>query len=218
MHIRPLDVMFAGVTGAGKSTTLNVFFQKTVAKVGDGVDPETMKTDSYQLNELFRVWDTPGLGDSVHKDEEHKKKIADLLDKTYSNHGTTYGFIDMAIVVIEGGKRDMGATYTLLNEVIIPHIQSDRIFVVINQADIAMKGQYWNHSTHTPEPPLVAFLEEQATSIQRRVQEATGVHIMKPVYYSAMYGWNVQAVLDFIVDHMPSERRAYMACAAGKKL
>lgn len=35
MGVRPLDVMMAGVTGAGKSTTLNAFFQKTVAKVGD---------------------------------------------------------------------------------------------------------------------------------------------------------------------------------------
>lgn len=28
MQIRPLDVMVTGVTGAGKSTTLNAFFRK----------------------------------------------------------------------------------------------------------------------------------------------------------------------------------------------
>ena len=36
--VQPLDVMVTGVTGAGKSTTLNTFFQKNVVKVGDGVD------------------------------------------------------------------------------------------------------------------------------------------------------------------------------------
>ena len=72
--IRPLDVMVTGVTGAGKSTTLNAFFQKTVAKVGDGVDPETMELDAYALNDYFRVWDTPGLGDGVEMDKIHKKK------------------------------------------------------------------------------------------------------------------------------------------------
>ena len=41
----PLDVMVTGATGAGKSSTLNSFFDKTVAKVGDGVDPETMELD-----------------------------------------------------------------------------------------------------------------------------------------------------------------------------
>lgn len=50
MNINWLDVMVTGVTGAGKSTTLNSFFQKTVAKVGDGVDPETMDIGCYTLN------------------------------------------------------------------------------------------------------------------------------------------------------------------------
>jgi hypothetical protein len=30
---------------------------------------------------------------------------------------------------------------------------------------------------------------------------------MKPVYYSAEYEWNVQSVFDFIIDHMPSQRK-----------
>ena len=50
----PLDVMVTGATGAGKSSTLNSFFDKAVAKVGDGVDPETMKLDSYRLTEQMR--------------------------------------------------------------------------------------------------------------------------------------------------------------------
>lgn len=33
MGIRPLDVMVTGVTGAGKSTTLNAFFQKMLLKL-----------------------------------------------------------------------------------------------------------------------------------------------------------------------------------------
>ena len=121
--IRPLDVMVTGVTGAGKSTTLNAFFQKTVAKVGDGVDPETMELDAYALNDYFRVWDTPGLGDGVEMDKIHKKKLVDLLYKTYSKDNQIYGFIDMVLVIIEGATRDMGSTYTLLNEVIVPNIQ-----------------------------------------------------------------------------------------------
>ena len=207
MNIRPLDVMVTGVTGAGKSTTLNAFFQKTVAKVGDGVDLGGRRIVKNELNDFFRVWDTPGLGDGVVIDQIHKKKMIDLLYKTYSVDNVSYGFIDMVLVIIEGANRDMGTTYTLLNEVIVPNIQTDRIFVIINQADVAMKGRHWNHSTRTPDPFLLAFLEEQALSVQKRVREATGLKIMKPVYYSAEYGWNVQAVFDFIIDHMPSERR-----------
>lgn len=48
------------------------FFKNIVAKVGDGVDPETMKLHPYELNDFFRVWDTPGLGDGVKIDQIHK--------------------------------------------------------------------------------------------------------------------------------------------------
>lgn len=116
-RFRPLDVMVTGVTGAGKSTTLNTIFKKNVATVGNGVDPETMDLDSYSLNDVFRLWDTPGLGDGVANDEIHKRKLVDLLYKTYSLDGNIYGWIDSAIVVLEGLNRDMGSTYTLLNEV-----------------------------------------------------------------------------------------------------
>jgi hypothetical protein len=208
--IRPLDVMVTGVTGAGKSTTLNAFFQKTVAKVGDGVDPETMELDAYALNDFFRVWDTPGLGDGVEKDKIHKKKLIDLLYKTYSVDNQIYGFIDMVLVIIEGATRDMGSTYTLLNEIIVPNIQKNRILVAINQADIAMKGFYWNNITKLPDSQLINFLNDKAISIKERVKEATGVDILTPVYYSAEYNWNVKAVFDFIIDHMPSEKRKFI--------
>ena len=210
MGVRPLDVMMAGVTGAGKSTTLNAFFQKIVAKVGDGVDPETMDLDAYMLNEFFRVWDTPGLGDGVENDRVHKKKMTDLLYKTYTYEDQLYGFIDLVMVVVEGSNRDMGTTYTLLNDVIVPNIQRERILVLINQADAAMKGHHWDYLSQRPDPVLMEFLEEQAVSIQKRVREATGITIVKPVYYSAEYGWNVDKVLDLIVDHMPRERRKLM--------
>ena len=93
-----------------------------MATVGNGVDPETMDLDSYSLNDVFRLWDTPGLGDGVANDEIHKRKLVDLLYKTYSLDGNIYGWIDSAIVVLEGLNRDMGSTYTLLNEVIVPNI------------------------------------------------------------------------------------------------
>jgi len=106
-RFRPLDVMVTGVTGAGKSTTLNTIFKKNVATVGNGVDPETMDLDSYSLNDVFRLWDTPGLGDGVANDEIHKRKLVDLLYKTYSLDGNIYGWIDSAIVVLEGLNRDI---------------------------------------------------------------------------------------------------------------
>ena len=202
----PLDIMVAGVTGAGKSTTLNSFFQKELAKVGDGVDPETMIVDSYRLSNQIRLWDTPGLGDSPAADRRHISKIVELLKKSWSNG--RYGIIDLALIILEGGSRDKMMTDILLNEVVIPNIPSNRILVAINQADFAMKGHHWNHETNTPDYKLLDFLNEKAASIQMRVKRDTGAVIPHPVFYSAKYGYNVDKLFDLIIDHIPRNRRS----------
>lgn len=203
----PLDVMVTGVTGAGKSTTLNSLFEKEVAKVGDGVDPETMELDSYRLNELIRFWDTPGLGDGVYADTIHSRKLVDLLYKTYVIDEKEYGFIDSVLIIIEGSNRDMGTTYKLLNDIIVPNFQSERIIVAINQADVAMKGRHWDFSRNKPDDVLINYLEEKTISIQNRVKEATGVTIKRPIYYSAQKGYNISKLFDLIIDNMPESRR-----------
>ena len=203
----PLDVMVTGVTGAGKSTTLNSLFEKEVAKVGDGVDPETMELDSYRLNKLIRFWDTPGLGDGVYADTIHSRKLVDLLYKTYVLDDNEYGFIDSVLIIIEGSNRDMGTTYKLLNDIIVPNFQSERIIVAINQADVAMKGRHWDFSRNKPDDVLINYLEEKTISIQNRVKEATGVTIKRPIYYSAQKRYNISKLFDLIIDNMPESRR-----------
>ncbi len=168
------DVLVTGVTGAGKSTTLNTIFQKEIAKVGRGVDPETMDLDSYRLNDYFRLWDTPGLGDGRQNDKDHCRSLINLL---YKDYGEKHGFIDLVLVILDGSSRDMGTTYRLLNEVVVPNFQKERIFIAINQADVAMKGRHWNYREGKPEQVLIDFLENKSTSVQERVFEATGIKI-----------------------------------------
>jgi len=42
-----LNVMFAGATGVGKSSTINAIFNMEIAKVGYNVDPETATIQKY---------------------------------------------------------------------------------------------------------------------------------------------------------------------------
>ena len=101
----------------------------------------------------------------------------------------------------------MGSTNKLLNEIIVPNFQRDRILVAVNQCDVAMKGRHWDSVYNRPDSTLKNFLDEQAESIQRRVYESTGVKIIKPVYYSGKYNYNVDKLMDLIIDNIPKCRR-----------
>lgn len=206
-RFRPLDVLVIGGTGAGKSSTINALFGKEVAKVGRTCDPETVNIDSMELNELLRFWDSPGLGDNIDSDKRYSRNLVDLLYKDYFLENNRYGLIDTVLVILDGSGRDMGTTYRLLNEVVAPNFQIDRILVAINQADMAMKGRHWDGRLNRPDSILYEFLEEKAESVQNRLVEATGTKVSRPVYYSAEREYNIEKLLDMVIDNMPKERR-----------
>lgn len=208
-----INLMITGATGCGKSSTINAMFNSSVAKVGTGVDPETMDIQKYELDNLV-LWDSPGLGDGKEKDIIHAKGITKKLNEIDSDGKP---LIDLVLVILEGGSRDLGTSYELINQVVIPNLgdnAKDRILVAINQADVAMKGRYWDHDNNKPMQELVNFLDEKAQSIKRRIKEATGVDV-EPIYYSAGYKekdteqkpWNLSKLLFFIVKNTKEEKR-----------
>ena len=206
----PLDVLLVGATGVGKSSTINALFGHRVAKVGTGCDPETQLVSSYKVKDYFRIHDSAGLGDGLANDERHAKNIIKELMTTVSVNGdssTPYGFIDMVMVILDGSGRDLGTTYQLLKNVILPVFDPKRVIVVINQADMAMKGRHWNYIHHRPELTLSNFLEDKSSSTQARIKEATGLAIHKPIYDSAEYNYNIDKIISHITQNLPRERR-----------
>jgi predicted GTPase len=208
-----VNLMITGATGCGKSSTINAMFNTDVAKVGIGVDPETMEIKKYELDNLI-LWDSPGLGDGKEKDIQHSKGIIFKLNE-HDSKGNP--LIDLVLVILDGGSRDLGTSYELINQVIIPNLgdnATDRILIAINQADVAMKGRYWDYEDNKPEPKLIEFLEAKVQSVKQRVKEATGVDV-EPIYYSAGYKddneaqnpWNLSKLLYFIVTNTPLEKR-----------
>lgn len=125
--------------------------------------------------------------------------------------------IDLVLVILDGSSRDLGTSYELINSVIIPNLgenKEKRILIAINQADMAMKGRYWNYEENKPEQQLVKFLEEKALSVKKRIKEGTGVEI-DPIYYCAGYKeegmeqkpYNLSKLLYYIIEYTPKEKR-----------
>lgn len=202
--------MITGATGSGKSSTINALSKSYISKVGNSVNPETMEISSFRLSNDLRFWDTPGLGDGIANDERHSKNIIDLLYKDYFVDNYKYGLIDVALVVVEGGIRDMGTVYKLLKNIVLPNFPKNRVIVAVNQADMAMKGQYWDKINNKPQEELINFLEDKAISIQNRIKNDTNIDIVKPIYYSAEYRYNIDVLLEKIIDCLPSEKRKFV--------
>lgn len=205
--LTPLDVALVGATGVGKSSTLNALFGSNVAEVGQGSQPQTQIVADYRVDQSLRLYDTAGFGDGKEADERHAKNLIALLKKTCTSNQQSYFLVDLVLVIVDGSSRDLGTSYRLLTDVILPNIEPSRVLVAINKADRAMSGRYWDFDRSRPQPKLVDFLEEQIQSIQCRICEATGLTIPKPVYYSADHEYHINQLFNMILYHLPKNRR-----------
>ncbi len=201
-----LHILIAGPTGVGKSSTINALFDTEVAEVGYGVDAQTTEIQEWKLDENLFLHDTPGLGDGAAKDLLYKQMIKEELDKKNSDGSAV---IDVALVIIDGSHRDMGTSIDLINETIIPNMaDKTRVLVAINQCDMADGGRGWNKKGNYPDKKLVQRLNEKTESVQRRIKESTGVDI-QPIYYSALYKYNISKLLSFIIKCTPIKKRFF---------
>jgi len=213
-----VNILLAGATGSGKSSTVNALFDMEVAKVGVGVDPETTDIEKYELDNLV-IWDTPGLGDGVENDARIRKQIIHKMSEMDDNGDP---LIDMAVVILDASSKDLGTSYDLINDVLIPSLEKDadkRILIGLNQSDIAMKGKHWDHEKNEPDAVLKEFLEKKAESVRSRIKEATGLDI-RPICYCAGYKeeggeqcrpYNLTKLLYYIVNSIPKDKRLALA-------
>lgn len=210
-QLYPLDVLLVGATGTGKSSTINALFGRKVTEVGTGAEPTTQDVSQHTVAQYLRLHDCAGLGDSPAKDVRHSRKIRALLREKFTK---SLYLIDMAVVVLDGSSRDLGTAYDVLQNVVLRDLHPSRVVVAINRADLAMKNRGWDALAKRPDAHLLDYLNDQALQVQKRLTTATGHHITKPVFYSALHGYNLDALLNHFIAHVPRQRRSELSAAA----
>ena len=192
-----VNIMITGSTGSGKSSTINALFSEngviitnyddksdgSMVEVGHGFMPKTMIVEKRDWGNLV-LWDTPGLGDGVEKDEAHKANIIKKLTELDENGKP---LIDLVLVVISSTSKDLATTYELINNVIIPNLGDGgekRLLVAINKADAALGGYGWDDKNNAPGERLKEELHSITEGVRGRIKEGSGVNV-SPIYYCA---------------------------------
>ncbi|MBO5177318.1 MAG: 50S ribosome-binding GTPase [Lachnospiraceae bacterium] len=176
------NIMLVGGTGYGKSSTINALCNTPVAAVAALEEPETKEIRKYETDNMV-LWDTPGIGSSVEEDSKNIEALKSML-REKDEAGNL--LIAQVVLVMDAGSRDMGTSFELLNDVIVPNLgdnRKDRILVALNRCD-AVKPRNWNYEANEPDEVLKQFLEEKAESVKTRISESIGIDV-EVIYYCA---------------------------------
>lgn len=208
-----VNILIIGGTGVGKSSTINAVFKGNVASVGTKANPETMEITNFKIDDNITIWDSPGLGDGI-KDEQHKEKIFNLLDRKDDKNNR---LIDCVLVVINANSKDLGTTYELISNILIKKLGHDeaqeKLIIGINKADEAIHSRYWDTKNHVPSKKQKEFLDDKVEDIKTRIFESTNVQL-EPIYYVAGYNdenfkdpsWNIDNLMIHILKSVPKKK------------
>ena len=105
-------LLIIGITGAGKSSLCNFFFQEEIFDTDTGIISVTEKSTahSHSLKGKSTLFiDTPGFSDDYETNEEHMNEMAEAL--LYAQNG-----VSAIVICINGGSRFDTASASLIRE------------------------------------------------------------------------------------------------------
>ena len=183
-----------GVTGVGKSSLCNALFGGDVAAISD-VAACTRSPQEILIGENGRglcLVDVPGVGERIERDEEYFALYKSLMPE-----------LDLVIWVIKADDRAYAVAERAYKEIVKPHAKRCPTLFVVNQVDKINPVREWDDEKNCPG-------EKQLANIQVKVNEiikAFDVSTERIQTVSAEAKYNLEAVMDAIVDILPKEKK-----------
>ncbi|KXF82627.1 GTPase [Enterovibrio coralii] len=207
----PLNVMFAGPQGVGKTATIKAMFGEAFTASGE-LDVTTGIL-RYQAGELV-VWDYPGLSGNKDHDKLLEMQIGATLSE---NDADGNPLIDMVVVVMDAAERNLNDGYRLITEVIVPALGSEfdnRLVVALNKIDVASYAYDWDFVMDSPSPEVEIWPESTATLLRHCLLDESGLEIA-PVCIAAELTrqgestrpFNLMKLMAAMLEKLPAEKK-----------
>jgi predicted GTPase len=197
----PPTVGVIGVSGVGKSSTVNALFKTSLAishtvactKRFTEVDLAIQFKSGHakDLPASLRICDAPGLGEDIRRDPEYLQMYVETLPTC-----------DAIIWVTAARNRAISLDQQYLQALTQFH---DRIVVGINQIDL-VDPMDWNRNTGLPSPAQQQNIEEICADRAERFASVIGRKV-SVVPYSAETKFNLEELFGRMIDACPEKRR-----------
>lgn len=196
----PPTIGLIGVSGVGKSSTINSLF-KTTLPTSDTVacTKEFENVDlglEFQQGELkhqktaLRVFDAPGLGEDVAMDEQYLQMYKQFLPQC-----------DVILWVMSARNRAIALDQHYLQQLSEFH---HKIVFGINQVDI-IEPINWNGDFNIPSTSQEDKMKEILSDRKTRLQNVLGQE-PRVVCYSSRRGYNLELLFVTILQSCPTDR------------
>lgn len=211
-------IVFMGKTGAGKSSACNALFGSDLFKVSDvAVGTRSVQVESHQ-NGLTLV-DVPGVGEGGDYSKRYRDLYETILHKgvTDARTGETKP-VDAIVWLVKSDDRALEIDKVFYDEVFSKHLSADllkRLTFAISQCDAMapIRGDgSWDTSDSRPGSKQAANLDQK----RRQISEMFRVNSNRVVEFSSTEFFNLDRLLEQIVDTLPDTRKAIAVMAAEK--
>lgn len=197
---KPPTIGVVGVSGTGKSSTINTLFKTSLA-----ISHTTACTKKFEANELqlqisqgqaaghettLVVYDAPGLGEDVRKDPEY----LDMYRKTLPE-------CDVILWIMAARNRSVALDQTYLAQFSALHA---KIVFGLSQVDL-VEPLNWTPGMPIPSIEQERYISEIVSDRSKRLGEICG-HEVKLIPYSNHRGFNLEELFAGIIGHVQGER------------
>lgn len=201
----PPKIAWVGLTGVGKSSTLNALFN--AGRETNGVVACTKEEAAVYGNISkyigskgdIMVYDMPGLGEGIKEDNHHMETYKRVLPN-----------VDVVVWTISAGDRKMEPEQRALLRLKQEFGRKflERLVIVINKADITDPGETsWRKEMNMPCLEQQKNMEIFEQEVLKKVKDVLPEWKGNLVTYSAKYRYRLDVLMTAIVEAVPKNRR-----------